>query len=254
MVGLRRQQVEHAVAGFRTNAEDALELIGGRVVDGQPPIVEVGDLNEGVRAFDDIGENLPLGERLRHAALQRLVQLAERRFGVLARRHVAGRAEPLGDVAVRIEERHGPRQRPSERAVDSPHAMLQLEHALRRRLRLLNRRRDIRPIVRVNVVAEPRPAGTAGVGDEALPFEGEHLRPVGTHPVERVRAGRHQRAETPFALAQRPLRQHLLRRLRHAQNIPATLPLSSRTGEYENVNQVCSSYPLRFMTSGRSSR
>ena len=26
-----------------------------------------------------------------------------------------------------------------------------------------------------------------------------------------------------------------------AQNMPATLPLSSRTGEYENVNQVCSS-------------
>ena len=30
MVGLRRQQIEHAVAGFRTNAEDALELLRGR--------------------------------------------------------------------------------------------------------------------------------------------------------------------------------------------------------------------------------
>ena len=39
-----------------------------------------------------------------------------------------------------------------------------------------------------------------------------------------------------------------------AQNIPATRPVSSRTGEYENVNQVCSSYPFRFIRSGRSSR
>ncbi len=41
MVGLRRQQVEHVVADPRTNAEDALELVGRRVVDGQPSIVEV---------------------------------------------------------------------------------------------------------------------------------------------------------------------------------------------------------------------
>ncbi len=39
-----------------------------------------------------------------------------------------------------------------------------------------------------------------------------------------------------------------------AQNIPATFPVSSRAGEYEKVNQVCSSNPLRFITRGRSSR
>jgi hypothetical protein len=39
-----------------------------------------------------------------------------------------------------------------------------------------------------------------------------------------------------------------------AQNMPATVPSSSRTGEYEKVNQVSSSEPRRFMTSGRSSR
>ena len=46
------------------------------------------------------------------------------------------------------------------RAVDSSNAMLQLEHALRGD-RPLNGRRDVGPIVRMNVVAEPRPAGTA---------------------------------------------------------------------------------------------
>ena len=38
-----------------------------------------------------------------------------------------------------------------------------------------------------------------------------------------------------------------------AQNMPATRPASSRTGEYEKVNHVCSSRPCRFIVSGRSS-
>ena len=36
--------------------------------------------------------------------------------------------------------------------------------------------------------------------------------------------------------------------------MPATTPLSSRTGEYEKVNQVCSSKPWRFIRSGSFSQ
>ena len=59
------------------DAEDALELVRRRVVDGQPPVLEIDHLDERVRAFDDVGQELALGERLGHAALERLVQLAQ---------------------------------------------------------------------------------------------------------------------------------------------------------------------------------
>jgi hypothetical protein len=36
--------------------------------------------------------------------------------------------------------------------------------------------------------------------------------------------------------------------------MPAIRPASSRTGEYENVNQVLLGVALRFITRGRSSR
>ena len=64
---------------FGADAEDALELVGRRPVDGKPPVVEVGHLDEGIRAFHDVGEQLALGERLVDPALERLVQLAQAR-------------------------------------------------------------------------------------------------------------------------------------------------------------------------------
>ena len=79
MLRLRSQQVEHAGAHSRALAEDALELVGGGVVDGQPPVLEIGHLHEGVRAFDDVGQDLAFGERLVDAPLERLVELAQAR-------------------------------------------------------------------------------------------------------------------------------------------------------------------------------
>ena len=130
MVGLSGQQLEHVIADVGPNTEDPLELVGRGAVDREPPVAEVGDLDERVGSLDNVGQEFPLGEGGVDSPLQRVVQLAA----------VHARQEPC------------------------------------------------------RVVSQT------------------------------------------------------------AQNIPATWPCSSRTGEYEKVNQVCSSNPLRFMTSGRSSR
>ena len=53
------------IADLRPHAEDALELVGRGAVDGEPAVVEIRDLHERVGALDDVGEQLPLGERLR---------------------------------------------------------------------------------------------------------------------------------------------------------------------------------------------
>ena len=80
VIRLAGKQVEHAVANPRPDAEDALEFVRCRAVDGQPPVFEVRDLHERAGALDDVGEQLPFGEPLRDAALERFVQLAQRAF------------------------------------------------------------------------------------------------------------------------------------------------------------------------------
>jgi len=40
------------------------ELVGGRLVDGEPPVVEIGDLDERIRAFHDVRQDLAFRQRL----------------------------------------------------------------------------------------------------------------------------------------------------------------------------------------------
>jgi hypothetical protein len=82
MLGLVSEQVEHAEADPGTMPEDAFELVRGGAVDGKPPVLEVGHLNEGVRAFDDVGQDIALGERFQHTTLECLVQLSKPRFAL----------------------------------------------------------------------------------------------------------------------------------------------------------------------------
>ena len=64
VLGLRSEEVEHARAHAGTRAEDAFEFVGRGLVDGQPAVLEVGDLDEGVRPFDDVGQDVAFRERL----------------------------------------------------------------------------------------------------------------------------------------------------------------------------------------------
>ncbi len=66
------EQLQHAVAHARSHAEDPLELLGGRLVDRQPSIVEVGHLDKGVGILDEVGQELALGQ----GRLDTLLQVA----------------------------------------------------------------------------------------------------------------------------------------------------------------------------------
>jgi hypothetical protein len=65
-------------------------------------------------------------------------------------RDVGCGAEPFGNVAVRIEQRHRARERPAEIAPDQSHAMLHLEGGFRSD-RLVDRRHDPIAVFRVEV-------------------------------------------------------------------------------------------------------
>jgi hypothetical protein len=48
------EQVEHGLTDSGANAEDALELVRSRPIDGQPAKVAGDHLHEGVRALHDV--------------------------------------------------------------------------------------------------------------------------------------------------------------------------------------------------------
>jgi hypothetical protein len=102
---LRGERIEHAVADLGTRAEDALELVRGGAVDREPAVLQIGDLDERHRAFDDVGPELALRERLAHPALQRLVEFAQAALGVDARGRLVARAEHPGHVAALVAHR-----------------------------------------------------------------------------------------------------------------------------------------------------
>ena len=157
LLRLRSEQFKHARTDNGTLAEDAFELVCRRFIDGEPSVFKVGDLNEGVRPFHDIRQKVAFRERLRDSALERLVERAQAFLRMLSCRDVAGGAEPFDDLASCIEQRHGTGERPAERTVDEPHAMLELECAFRGDCRL-DRRRDARLVVPMNISGEPRVA------------------------------------------------------------------------------------------------
>src|SRR6185312_697629 len=129
-------EIGHGYGYIRGNAEHRLETrrpeqrIGDRVEIPQP----------------DLGR---FGRKT-----QLLLPLAKRALRLLAFGDIACGAEPLDDLTARIPERNGPREGPSERAIDAPHAMLELENA-RRPYGLPDCRQDLRLFLRIDVLVEP---------------------------------------------------------------------------------------------------
>jgi hypothetical protein len=108
--------------------DDLVEVPADRVPDlgedRQRDRIHLPDLEVGVDEID-ADRCLPNeGRELRTAAANVL-------FRSLAIGDVARRPEPFEDLAALVEEGHGARFRPPERAVDTEHPVLELERALR---------------------------------------------------------------------------------------------------------------------------
>ncbi len=82
MLGHVRDRLEHRLPHFRPYSIDSLELVPGRPVDRQPAEVEVGNLDEGVGAFDDVCEDLLFSQRLGEALTELFVRFAEPGFAL----------------------------------------------------------------------------------------------------------------------------------------------------------------------------
>ena len=130
-----------------------------------------------------------------------MIALTKRLFIASAGRHVACRTEPLDDLSIIIQQRHGTRERPAKGAIDALYAVLKLKQALCAQ-RLCDGGGYLRPIVRVDVFVQPIPAGDGCVANDALAIELPHLRPIGTHAVDHVRSCRHQRPKAFFSGAE----------------------------------------------------
>ena len=101
--GIQARSVETFQAfGFAETAEDPLEFARRRSIDRQPPVVEIRHLDERVGAFDDVRQNLALGERFGHAALERFVQRPEGALGQNLMRGLRDRAEHPGHLAALV--------------------------------------------------------------------------------------------------------------------------------------------------------
>ena len=113
MLGLPRQQFQHVIANPGPDTEDPLEFGNRGTVDGQPPVLEVGNLDEGIGPLDDVGEQFALGQGFRDPAFERLVEIAQEPRFTLAQgafgQHVPGRlehrAEHPGDTAALVANR-----------------------------------------------------------------------------------------------------------------------------------------------------
>ena len=88
------------------NSSPSIARDHGGAVGGEQLVLEIGDQHEGIRAFDDVGQQFPLGERVVHATLQRLVELAEAPLALAQRalgqdplRRFRARAEHPRDLA-----------------------------------------------------------------------------------------------------------------------------------------------------------
>src|SRR5690348_922107 len=78
---------------------DPLELVGRCLVDGEPAKVEIGYLDEGIRALHEIREHLALGKRLSDAALKCLIEFAQCTMGEYAVSGFLNGAEHAGHSA-----------------------------------------------------------------------------------------------------------------------------------------------------------
>src|SRR5579872_5653898 len=96
---------------------------------------------------------------------ERPLAVTQTLLGLLPCGHVAGSPKPFGNVAVRVEQWDGPGKGPTPAPVHAPHAVLELENALRAH-RSLDRGHDVRLIVGMDVLVEPGATRIFGIGEE----------------------------------------------------------------------------------------
>ncbi len=151
------------------------------------------------RRVDNVGYATEVAQLVAHRDQGRLPCLGGSTGG-----HIARRPEPLGNLAMLFEERHGARERPAKASIGPPYPMLKLERALALD-RILNRCHHFRAVGGIDVGVEPAHARRYRVGKEAMPVELAHLLPVRAHPVDRLCAGGHERSQSALARGQRGL-------------------------------------------------
>ncbi len=215
MLGLRSQQLHHAVADLGADAEDAFELVRRRPVDGKPPVLEISHLDEGVGAFHDVGQELALRERLVHPALERLVQLAQGALGKHPSGRLRARTEHSGDLAALVAQRRigegEPRLFVVALAIHHEWQVLAIDRlACHGRI---DQRADVRPDLRPDVVKAPaqgaRMLGAKDLGVRVVVEEAECVSPRDEHRETRLKKepdDRSQRLRPGFRSAQRRFR------------------------------------------------
>ncbi len=147
--------------------------------------------------------HLQLGAARLHPLFQGQGQLAQLVFGQAPLGHVRGSAEPFGDLAVAVQQRHRAHLHPAHAAIGEQAAVFQRQRLpLRQRAGdgLLQQAQILRMYVALLPVAE---RGQAVVlRDRSSGQNLAHLAPVGGDRIERLRGGAHQRAEASLAMGQ----------------------------------------------------
>src|SRR5262245_57185750 len=143
------------------------------------------------------------GERILDPMVELGHQKLLRLLGLLALGNITGSPEPLGDLAVSIENRQGARVGPSQAPIDADDPMFQLEDASPIDS-IFDASDDVGLVVGMDVLCEPALAWIQGVSNEILAVQVAHLGPIRTHPIHHVPAGCDKGAKAFLARAQRP--------------------------------------------------
>ena len=77
------------------------------------------------------------------------------------------------------------RKGPADDAVNTPHAVFELENAFRPN-GFVDDRHHVRLVIGVNVFCQPGAAGCFGVGEEMGAMQMSHLAPIGAHAIHHI--------------------------------------------------------------------
>ena len=119
------------LADLRAGAEDTFEILGRGAVDRQIAMVEAQHLDQRAGGIDDVGEQLALGQRLHHPALQHRIHVAQRRLGPAALVDIDDRSDHAQKSAVIVEARNAGRHDPVIAALHLRQPIFGLEGARR---------------------------------------------------------------------------------------------------------------------------
>ena len=201
MLRLIREHVEHAGAHLRALAEDSLELVGGGLVDREPPKFAVSHLHECIRAFDYVGEQLAFRERVANPLFERLVQLAQSTFRQHSPRRFLDGTEHSRDFPAFVADRGIGEREPGllviTLSVHDQRKILAVGRAARHRR--VNQRADVRPDLRPYVLEasaeRARMLGPENLGVGVVVEESKRVPPCHEHRKLRLQEQPDDRAQ-----------------------------------------------------------